>query len=273
MGMITSRLQGRSGVAHRCGSASTRVDDVAGGELADGPPELRHPHRGRARASIPSAPRRDETSSVMGSSGRQLGLQRLRPRHAEHGGSDREPRLVRGARASSAWNRSGLPRTSAWTAGSFGMGRTARWRVPLGRAHAMASIQVVTARSRAARPGRRSARSASRIATRSSPPRPEVADVVGPAHQDLTVGREARRDRRVRVDGPARRSSRRDPLLHALRDRPRRRPKSRRTADRAPSRRLAHDARDHPLLRAKQRRRRPRTPRDCRTRGTRPRCP
>ena len=61
---------------------------------------------------------------------------------------------------SRARNRSGFPRTSAWTAGSDGCELCTIAR-PAGRAQPTASIQMASARSRAARPGRRAAESAS----------------------------------------------------------------------------------------------------------------
>ena len=120
---------------------------------------------------------------------------------------------------------------------------------PSGRAQAIASIQVVTARSRAVRPGRRSARSASRIATRSSPPRPKSRTSSGPPTRiSPCFGSAGHRPGPSRCTGTdaariAHSSTRSRP--------PRRRPKSCAPQCAAPHG-LAHDASNPALLRAEQ---------------------
>ena len=152
-------------------------------------------------------------------------------------------------RVSSAWKRSGLPRTSACTAGSAAC-EDCTMALPSGRAQAIASIHVVTARSRAVRPGRRSARSASRIATRSSPPRPKSRTSSGPPTRiSPCLGQAGNIVRAEPLHGHRCRADR--PLLHPL-------PAAATqaevlcTAMLATALRLAHDASNPALLRAEQ---------------------
>ena len=147
-------------------------------------------------------------------------------RVADHPGTRRIPPGTPPALAARARPDGSAPGRPARATGSRGRSPCADCTIarPPGLAHAIASVQVVTARSRAVSPGRRPARSASRIATRSSPLASEVADIVGAADEDLAVGRQARRVvGRQPVHGDAR-----DRAAHSSTRScpPRRRPKS-----------------------------------------------
>ena len=123
---------------------------------------------GRARASIPSGPRPTRPATVMCGTAPSAASRSADPATRKTAEPTGNPAAVRRS-ASSTRNRSGFPRTNAWIAVSLGWS-ACTIALPDGRAHATASIQVASARSRAAIPGRRSARSASRIATSSRLP-------------------------------------------------------------------------------------------------------
>ena len=256
--MITAGLVGSTdrrsrrvptGCVYRCGSASTRSTMPRAGELADEPARTPARHRARARASIPSASPTDETSSVIGSSARELRARARRsPATRNTGAPTGKPAAARRL-ALVAVEPIGVARDQRLHGRIVRRGAPARSRGRAGRAHATASIQVVSARSRAARPGRRAARSASRIATRSSSPGPRSRTPRDRPTSTSPLGRQPRRvpGAAAGAPGPARRAPAHSSTRSAP---PRRSPKSIAPHERAPPRRLAHDAPDRSLPRA-----------------------
>ena len=213
--MITGRALRRSRVT--CGSTGAvrprPGHDVARGELARQPPERRHARGSSASKHTVWSPS-DETSSVIGSSARELAP---RARHApatrntaaptgNPPAARRRARRVEPSRVAPHQRLHGRVVRRA---------RPARSRGRPGRAQPTASIQVASARSRAPSPGRRSARSASRIATRSRSAGAEVAHRLRTADEHLAVARQPRRvaGREPRTGTGATRDG---PLLHPL---------------------------------------------------------
>ena len=220
-------------------------DHSGGGEPPHGAPEHRHLFRVEHDQAYRRPP--DDRRAAFG--GR---APRSRAR-----GSGRPPRgrpaLPREAglgpaRSLERWKRSGRPDTSACTAGSLAALVCTMTR-PSWRAHAAASNQVTSARSRAFTPGRRSEVSAFKMPTRSSPS-PEVLQGVDAAHQHLAFVRRARRvvttHQRHGHGGDAA-----SPLLDALGS-PADNAEVGPPARGAPSRRLAHHASDAPSFQAEQ---------------------
>ncbi len=149
--VVPSSLIGRSTGGVRPRRGSTRRC-LAAGELASRPPERRHALAGRARASIPSAPRPTRRACVIGSSAASAASSSVRPatrKTAEPTGNPAsrpaspfiamEPGRVAPAPAPGRPDRSACEDCT--------MAR------PSGRAHATASVQVVT-RSLASREAR-----------------------------------------------------------------------------------------------------------------------
>ena len=151
--------------------------DVPRGQLTDRAAERRDPagvEREQAYRLLPQ--RRDEQRRRLEPVQLGLELRSRRPPGRPPCRPGTPPRRRR--RASSPWNRRGFPCTRACTAGSFAWEACTIARPP-GRAQAIASIQVVTARSRAARPGRLPGEVRVEHGHQIEAARPQVADVVG----------------------------------------------------------------------------------------------
>src|SRR5581483_8433882 len=166
----TNRKDGHSSAPHKWGSASTRTTTPCSASKRMARPNSKTRAGSSATKHTDSAPG-PETSSALGRSEASSSCSACVPRTRKTGAPTGNPASARRA-ASARWNRSGRPVTSACTAGSFGC---LVWTItrPPGRVHAAASIQEASARSRATSPGRREARSASKMATRSRPRGPK----------------------------------------------------------------------------------------------------
>src|SRR6266540_3223864 len=151
---------------HRCGSASTRATIPRPARSRTALPNAASPW-GRTVTKHTVCPSAPEASSVTGSRARRWSSSSADPATRNTGWPTGNP--ARSRRGMSArWNRPWLPATSACTAASLGRLDWTMTR-PEGRAHPAASIHSARDRSAAASPGRRAARSASRMPTRSSP--------------------------------------------------------------------------------------------------------
>src|SRR6185436_18368961 len=159
----------RGFIAHRCGSASTRVTIPAAASRRISAPKPATRPASSATKHIVAPPTFDE-SSVAGSSAASSRSSSAPPVTRNTGDPTGNPASARRG-ASARRNRSGRPETRAWTAGSFGASVCTMTR-PSGRAQAAASNHVTSTRSRASTPGRRSEASACRMATRSTPGEP-----------------------------------------------------------------------------------------------------
>src|SRR6266545_2792153 len=151
---------------HRCGSASTRATIPRPARSRTALPNAASPW-GRTVTKHTVCPSAPEASSVTGSRARRWSSSSADPATRNTGWPTGNPARSRRGR-SARWNRPGLPATSACTAASLGLLVWTMTR-PEGRAHPAASIHSARDRSAAASPGRRAARSASRMPTRSSP--------------------------------------------------------------------------------------------------------
>ena len=188
--------------AHRCGSASTRVTTSRAGERAHRPPERRDPAGSSASKHTVCSPERRDEQRRSASSAASSPRASARAGDAEHRRADREPGLGAAPRLVARGTDRGCPRTSACTAGSFGV-RVCTIARPSGRAHAdrlHPRRERPLARARAPAAARRGRRPGSPRGRARRGPRSRTSS--GPPDEDLAVGRAAA----ARRSAPSRRT-------------------------------------------------------------------